>query len=613
VGLLRRDPERVERNMEHRAGALELDRQEKPPACRPGIMDRRGVPRNLEELPQCVVLHGIEGGGVPGLHLRKPRSATRFGFQPPRIAWRFFPKDFLERLPLLPAHRVLQIQESSVSSPPRANLRCLTIVRKRPIRLHFLQLMTKLLISFEKRNLRLRSGRWLFKRAWPMRFEWVALMAYKRLTMPGDQAWVGLDEIARLPSWGGKSRHDTSTKVGRYLQSAEFEQVPLVTARNKWSGPFRLNTDSPSIEIDLSLPEVRKSLRLRKPPTTVAWRAALIRFALLFTRAQWLFFRGRLERKGPKDVFGNNAYEMLMQMVDDRSFTPTLQILALLSAVDVLFRLSRFQAARHTLMGHQHRIHRCEDPSLQARFHLKLAWTFQRVSSGIRSDRAVEAALQKANFHAENSGDRATLGLLAHRTALYQTKKGFHLDAVNQLVLALEADLIIGNYDNVQAACGDIGSIIHRLGPKYYGEARCWLLLSIAVARMMKLGRDDAHAEMILGKIYVEQGYPLRSRWLLERAERIAARAGNRVNLADVKMVWGFWYERFGSRKQLIESLINALSGFRNLSEFDVRQKEKYMERSFPVVWQDVEAACKTPKQRATAHVKTSPKARCDS
>jgi hypothetical protein len=186
--------------------------------------------------------------------------------------------------------------------------------------------------------------------------------------------------------------------------------------------------------------------------------------------------------------------------------------------------------------------------------------------------------------------------MLAHLTAGYRTKKGLHLEAINQLVLALEADLITGNYNHVQSACGDIGSIVHRLGVKHYDEARRWLLLSISVARMMGLGRDDAHAEMILGKMFVEQGFRNRSRFLLERAKRIAERAGNRVNLADVKMVWGFWYERFGTRRQLIDTLRGALNDFRNISEFDARQKERYMERSFPVVWQEVVAYLERPR-----------------
>jgi hypothetical protein len=461
----------------------------------------------------------------------------------------------------------------------------------------------KLICSFREKNIRLANGHWLFKRAWPMRFEWLALMAYKRVTFPSDQTWVRLQEIAQLPSWGGKSRHDTSTNVGRYLQSTELKRFPLITARTKWSGPYQLNADAFSIAFDLPLRDVRRRLQIRSQPASTARRAALIQFTHSFARAQWLVFQGRLERKGPRNTTSGSAYEVLMRMAEKEIYTPALRLLALLSAIDVLFRMGRFQAARRTLMDNRGLLRRVDDSSLKARFYLRLAWAYQRSASGIRSDRAVEGALQSANFYAQSSGDRATLGLLARRTAGYLTKKGQHMEAVNHLMLALEADLITGNYDSVQITCGDIGSDIHRLGLKFYDEARLWLLLSIAVARMMRLGRDDGHAELILAKIHLERGRRSISRWLLERAERIAERAGNRVNLADVKMVWGFWCGRFGSRKQQIDTLGSALLIFRQLSEFDARQKERYMERSFPMVWQEVVALVKSASQRAVRAV----------
>lgn len=451
--------------------------------------------------------------------------------------------------------------------------------------------MTKLLISFEKRNVRLQTGRWLFRRKWPQRFEWFALLAYQRSIMPPDQAWVTLEEIARLPSWRGKSRHDAGTIVGRYLQSAELQRNRLVSARTKWSGPYQLIPDPLSIEFDLPLFEIRTRLQLREQPASGAQREALIRFAHSFARAQWFFFRGRLTRKTSKDTSGRNAHEVLLRMTEDSSYSPALQFLALLAAVDVLFRLGRFQAARRTLLANQARMRRVRDWTLRARFYLKLAWAYQRGSSGKRSDHAVEGALQKADFYARNSGDRATLGMLAHRTGGYRTKKGFHIEAINYMVLALEADLITGNYDSLQSNCGNIGSIVHRLGPKHYDEARRWLLLSIAIARMMNIGRDDAHAEAILGKIYIEQGRRFRSRWMLERAERIAKGAGNRVNWGDVRMIWGFWYKRFGTRNEQTAALADALGIFRSMSEFDARQKARYMEREFPEVWDAIVAA----------------------
>jgi hypothetical protein len=205
------------------------------------------------------------------------------------------------------------------------------------------------------------------------------------------------------------------------------------------------------------------------------------------------------------------------------------------------------------------------------------------------SNRATERALSAAREYAEDSGDRASLGLLAYRTSGYLTKKGRHRESIDQLLYAVEAALITGNYDGAQAYCNDVGSVIHRLGLKYYREARSWLLLGIAIARWMKIGRDDAHGEMILGKIYTELGkQPKLARFWLQRAERIAQRSGNQVNLADVKMVWGFWHQRFGTHKVLVETLGQALLIFRSLRDFDCRQKERYMARKFPSVWPDV-------------------------
>jgi hypothetical protein len=405
--------------------------------------------------------------------------------------------------------------------------------------------------------------------------------------MPPDQAWVELEEIGRLPSWGGKSRHDTSTYVGRYLQSPEVRRSRIVEAGTKWSGPYRLNADQLSVEFDVAIWEVPNRLQLRPQPSSGVRRAALLRFAHSFARAQWLFFHGRLEPKNKQDKSAN-ARRLLMSISEDSTFMPTLQFLALLESVDVLFRLGRFVIARKILAENEKRVQHVADSALRARFYLKLAWAYQRGSSGKRSDHGVEAALHKADFHAQKSGDRAALGLLARRIGGYRTKKGFHEEAAHYMALALEADLITGNYDSLQSNCGNIGSIIHRLGPDSYDEAREWLLVSIAIARMMDIGRDDAHAETILAKIYVEQGKPFQSHWLLERAERIASSAENRVNWGDVKMMWGFWHERFGRRPDQIAALADAYNIFSNMPDFDARQKARYMERSFPLVWDEV-------------------------
>lgn len=454
--------------------------------------------------------------------------------------------------------------------------------------------MEKVLISFEKRNLLVGTGRWLFSRGQAMRFQWLALLAYKRLTAPPDHAWVELEEVARLPNWVGRPKHNIATNVGRYLKSPELDRIPLVEARSTWAGPYRLIVDALSVNFDVPLVEVRRRLRLRAQDPSATPRDRLLRFTFLYEHAQWLFFQGRLlpspasppvNKKRKRE---ENAREIWMGMAGDRSYGTRLRLLACLSAVDVLYRLGQFQAARQTLLNNKSLLRYTPDFALKARFYVKLAWAYQRAETSKRSDRLVEETLRKASYYAEDSGDRDSLGLWAHRAGGYLTKKKRYGEALDQYILALEAFLITGNHDMVQATCGNLGSALHRIGSKCYPEVRKWLLVSLAIARWMRLGRDDAHAEMILAKMYAEKGNAFKSQWLLTRAERIAKHADNRVNLADIHMMWGLWHRRFGTRADAVRALRRARRIFRGLSEFDVRQKERYMERKFPEVWMDV-------------------------
>jgi len=92
-----------------------------------------------------------------------------------------------------------------------------------------------------------------------------------------------------------------------------------------------------------------------------------------------------------------------------------------------------------------------------------------------------------------------------------------------------------------------------------------------------------------MGKLYIEGNRQpgLSLRWL-KKAERIAEQAGNQVSLADVKMVLALWHQKYGLRRDEIDTLIQALRMFRKLRKFDCTQKELYMAHKFPEVWQDV-------------------------
>jgi len=388
--------------------------------------------------------------------------------------------------------------------------------------------MQNVFVSFERQNLRTASHGWVFRSRHVMRFEWVALLALRRATVPPDQAWVSIQEIARLPHWGGKDVHHVGTNIGRYLQELERKNLSLVAARSRWSGPYCLIPPPLAIRFDIPLSEVINRLWLRRRKTGVH-SEKLFLFTAKYVRSQWLLFQGKLfsTRKEP---VSENAYQLLMELAGEKRFSPAFRLVARLGAVQVLFRLGQFGAARKTLLDSLPYVRRTQDRSLKAQFYLALAWSYQRASSGNVSDRTVKETLGNAATYAQDSGDRSALGLLAYRTGLYLTKQSQHMEAVAQLQIALEAFLITGNYDSVQATCVNIGSVIHRLGPAHYEDARRWLLLGIAIARWMRLGREDAHGEMILGKIYTERGTPGKASSFLRLAERIAQRADNQLN-----------------------------------------------------------------------------------
>jgi tetratricopeptide (TPR) repeat protein len=447
--------------------------------------------------------------------------------------------------------------------------------------------MAKLSISFDYQNVRWGKASWIFRRRERMRFEWLALLAFRRLTRHGE-AWVQIADIARLPSWAGKSTRHITTNLGRYLQAFEKNGLTLVTAETRWGGPYRLVAEPLAIEFDIPLLEVKQRLCLAVGHAALE-RQELYRFTSSYSRSQWLIFRGRLmHTANPKDrkrKDGQTAYRILLALARRTSLTPEFRLVARLAAVQLRFRIGQFGLARKMLLDNARTLRQVRDRGLKAQFYVALAWSDQRASSGAASDRAVESAIMTAGTYATTTGDRIALGLIAHRRGGYLTKRGLHLEAVNHLAQALEINLIAGNYDMVQASCGNIGSVLHRLGHHYYKEARQWLLLGIAIARWMKIGRDDAHGEMILAKIYIEQKKSQKASILLKRAERIAAQAANQVNLGDVKMVWGFWHKEFGKRSDERDTLVKALRIFRRISKFDSRQKERYMEQQFPEVW----------------------------
>jgi tetratricopeptide (TPR) repeat protein len=441
-------------------------------------------------------------------------------------------------------------------------------------------------LSFEKQNVRIGRARWLFKNRCAGRFEWLALLAIRKVRRPGD-AWVTLDEVSQLPNWSKKTRRHIGGNIARYLNTLERLDFRVVEAEARFVGPYRLSSAPTEIKFDIPIPEVECRLRLQRAQTPIP-REELYRFTNSYARAQWFLFQGKLvPSEGPSGK-EETAHDIFARMADDESFCPRLRALSCIAAVRVLFQLGRFGAAKKTLEEIAPLLEQVNDLVLMANYYLELAWSHQRGSSGSESNRATEDAISRVRGFAEKSGDRASFGRLAYRMSGFLTKRGKHLASIDQLLSAIEAALVTGNFYEIQAYCSDLGSVLHRLGPKFYKEAQQWVTLGLDIAQRMGIGHDNPHGEIILGKTYAESGDKKRSQQWLQAAEKIAQQSKNLLALADTKMVWAFWHQRFGAPKDLIGTLVEALQIFRSLREFDCRQKERYMARKFPSAWPEV-------------------------
>lgn len=455
----------------------------------------------------------------------------------------------------------------------------------------------RLLVSFERENIRLGASTWLLSGQTGMRFEWLALLALRQKETTGE-GWVSTHEIGRLPGWSGRSRHHIVTNVGRYLGWLAGRGIRIVDAESPWAGPYRLNVPGNSIAFDIPVEEVYRRLGLQQVSTSS--REVLLRFIFKYARAESLFFQGKLAGIGGSSRGLKGAQGRFLAILDDpkSNYGPKLRSIALLGAVRVLFQIGRFRFAREILESRRSLLAATHDNALTARYYLAVAWSFQREASGDAADQATLRALRNAARHLKRTTDREVAGMLAYRTSGFLTKHGRHEEAVAELVRAVEANLVIGNYHNVQAYCVDIGSDLHRLGPESYREAHHWILVGLAICRWMGIGNDNAHGETILGKMYIEKGQSRIARFWLDRALLISQQAKNTVSLADAQMVMGLWYQAFGSDSQTVASLVEALRNFRTMPHFDCAQKEHYMARKFPEAWKRVLATVGGPPSR---------------
>ena len=440
-------------------------------------------------------------------------------------------------------------------------------------------------VSFERQNLRIGTARWLFARGHTMRFEWLALLAYRQKTRLPDESWVDARAIARLPHWRGKTPPHIGTNIGRYLQDLGRRGFRIVDAENAWSGPYRLAVPAVAVSFDLPLEEMRKRLHIPEPlpPGAPEQRRE---FTWHYAKAHALVYKGQLSVQGHERTA--SAYREFLRLAEDARFVPNLRLLATVAAVSVQYRLGLFQTAGQTLGRFRSLLDRATDASLKARYVLAFSRGEHRRASGAAINMRTEAGINAATAYAAEAGDRAALGEIADRTGWLHAKNGRNEDAVSALLQALECHLVTGNFDRVHACCCNIGSILHRMEEPYYREARQWLLLSLRISHWMQLGRDGAHAEIILAKMDIERRRPKRARGWLKRAMHVAEEAGNQVDIADAKLTEALWHQSFGALGAEKRALADAVRRYRALQNFNLGQKENYIKHKFPTLWEEV-------------------------
>jgi hypothetical protein len=78
---------------------------------------------------------------------------------------------------------------------------------------------------------------------------------------------------------------------------------------------------------------------------------------------------------------------------------------------------------------------------------------------------------------------------------------------------------------------------------------------------------------------------------LLSRIVKLIESVDKQIDLADGKMIDALWHQKFGNQPAVQRLVIEAVTGYRKLANFDVAAKERYMARKFPEVWPSVIAS----------------------
>ena len=441
--------------------------------------------------------------------------------------------------------------------------------------------MKQLLVSFHKRNVYLRSSRFAFTRSHNLRFEWIALLAFKRAHRI-DDGWTTIDEICRLPHWHGenRNRHNAAINVGRYLQELTRNEIFIVTAERPWSGPYRLSIPSRQIEFDLQNSAIRKQLGMRERSVTRDLDALYI-FTRDFVRATSLLFQEELDI-ADKQSRHDDARRTFMALAKKQGMPTSLRVLAYLAAVRILHRFGELEAAAESLDDCGKYLKKISDAVLKAEFHIANAWHSTRTGDYNKGQRELDLA----EVLIGSSEDKRALAALENEQGLLLAVTKKYEEALPCYLTSLQASLMAGNYYRLKQACFFIGSLLRSLGKRYQSRSTQWVHLSIDVVGWMRLHKAEAQAEILLAEMYLESKEYQRFEHWVAKADSFASTSGRWFTVVECHILRARYFRKIHKNEAAVDALASARNIYLQFEGSDVQ--DHALAHEFPEEWKSV-------------------------
>ena len=391
--------------------------------------------------------------------------------------------------------------------------------------------MMTLHLSFKTLNILVEPSGFHFTNRHRQRFEWFALMAYRR-ARDLDKGLVWPTEIARLPAWRGKTRRTLTGVVARYIGELDRHGVQIVEAPRPWAGPYCLKLAPDQILFDLPIDSVRKELEIPESHPFLD-RDVLYKFSRSFCRATSLLYEGRLPMAAPGPRKGRKAgaFKYLRTLSADDRLPQQMRLLALLSLVRVQDRMGRIDSVGLDI---DEDVPQADTPELKVMLHLARARYLSRMPDRMAE---ADAELRQARVAVADTVDQGLAGAVADREGRLLLKRGDANEALVKSQEGLWSRLLVGNFERVHVSCFNIGDALYHLGQDGRHEAARWFRLCVDICHWFHLGRDRSLAQTKLAEIAFEEGNVRAGYRWLEKAEEICARSEERANLAEYNEV----------------------------------------------------------------------------